>query len=197
MTDPNTGARPGPEPDPALASDAAPEGALPEPGTRRPGETLFAILFVALSAVLLWQAYGISGFDALSGPGTVPMATTAVMVLTAGLVLAQTLRRPLDPGETVRQDILPAAVLLVAAMIGAYAALLVPLGFLPTSALFLIAAVKLLGRRGWAFTLAVSLGSLLIVYLVFRIVFTVLMPAGIVPEGQMLQWVRDFLGGAP
>ena len=183
-------------PDPALASDAAPEGILPEPPTRRPGETLFAAVFVLLSLVLLWQAYGISGFEMLSGPGTVPMATTAIMVLTAGAVLARTIRLPKAAGETVRRHILPGVVLLVAALLAGYAALLVPLGFLPTSALFLIAAIKILSGRGWGFTLLVSLGSLLGIYLIFRIVFTVLMPAGIVPEGEMLQWVRDLMAGA-
>jgi hypothetical protein len=78
----------------------------------------------------------------------------------------------------------------------AYALLLKPLGFLPTSALFLVASVKFLSRRSWAFTLAVSLGSLLAIYLVFRIVFTVLMPAGIVPAGDMIQFFRDLLPGA-
>lgn len=186
--------------DPARASDAAPEGALPElepePASRRPGEALFAAAFLALSLVLLWQAYGISGFTALSGPGAVPMATAAVMALTAALVLARTLRLPRAPGQRVRRDVLPGAVLLIVAMLGLYAALLVPFGFLPTSALFLVAAVKLLGRRGWGHALIVSLGSLALIYLVFRIVFTVLMPAGIVPEGEMIQWVRDLVRGA-
>jgi hypothetical protein len=180
---------------PAQASDAAPKGVLPTPGTRRPGEAVFAVFFVTLSLVLLWQAYGISGLSKLSGPGTVPTAVTAVMVVSAAAVLWQTIRKPTDRGETVRRDVLPGTVLLMAGLLATYGALLVPLGFLPTSALFLVAAIKLLSGRGWGFTLAVALGSLLAIYLIFRIVFTVLMPPGIVPEGQMLQWVRDLMAG--
>lgn len=176
-------------PDTAGTSDPDPLALLPN--LRRPGEAAFAGVFVAMSLVLLWSAYGIAGFEALSSAGAVPMATTAVMLVTAALVLAQTLRRPSDPRETLRRDILPVLILVVMMLLVAYALLLRPLGFLPTSALFLVTAIKLLGRRGWGFTLVTALGSLIAVWLIFRIVFTVLMPAGIVPEGEMLQWVRD------
>lgn len=187
--------------DPALALDALPRGPVPNttegPSTvmRRPGEALFAGFFVLLSLIMLWNAYGISGFEKLSAPGTVPMATTFVMVLTAGLVLASTARRVPDRHETVRRDILPGLVLIMVALLAVYAALLVPLGFLPTSLLFLILTIRLLSKRSWAFAILVAVASLVVIYLVFRIVFTVLMPAGVVPEAQMLQWFRDLSGG--
>ena len=82
----------------------------------------------------------------------------------------------------------------MALLIG-YGLLLEPLGFLPTSALFLIAVVRILGRRGWGWTLAVSLGSLALIWLLFRVVFSVLMPAGIVPEAEFIQIFRDLLNG--
>ena len=172
-------------------SDATPGGYEAE---RRPGELGFAIFLCAASVFLLWNAYGISGFDALSAPGTVPMATTFVMVVSAIIVVLRTARLPMVSGETFRRDILPGVVLIFALFLVAYAVLLRPLGFLPTSALFLIAAIKLLSRRSWAFTLTVSLGSLIAIWLIFRIVFTVLMPAGIVPEAEFIQIFRN-LGG--
>ncbi len=73
--------------------------------------------------------------------------------------------------------------------------LLKPLGFLPTSALFLIFNIKLLGKRSWAWTVSISLGSLILIWIIFRIVFTVLMPAGIVPEAEFIQFFRA-LGGS-
>jgi hypothetical protein len=62
-------------------SDATPGG---EPDRRRPGELGFALALVAASLALLWNAYGIAGFEALSSPGAIPMATSFVMVVTAG-----------------------------------------------------------------------------------------------------------------
>lgn len=165
--------------------------------TRRPGEVGFAILMVALSLFLLYSAYGISGFEALSAPGTVPMATTLVMSIAAGMIALRTLRLPLISGETFMQQILPPVLIIMALLLISYGILLKPLGFLPVSALFLIISIKLLWRQGWGKTLAVALGSLLIIYIVFRIIFTVLMPAGIVPEAELLQSVRNlFAGGA-
>ena len=174
------------------SSDATPGGM---PGKRRPGELLFTVFLVLFSGVLLWNAFGISGFEALSGPGAVPMATAAVMLVSALIVLVHTLPLPRTTDETVMRDILPPLAIVIVLLLVAYGLLLRPLGFLPTSALFLIAAIKILSRRGWGFTVAVSLGSLVLIYLVFRIVFSVLMPAGIVPEGEMLQALRDLFGG--
>ena len=165
------------------------------PKQRRPGELPFAIFLTGLSLFLLYSAFGISGFEALSAPGAIPMATTLAMVITAGMVLAQTLRLGAAPKGIFFRQVLPPFVVVMMAMLVIYAVLLKPLGFLPTSALFLIIAIQLLGRRGWLFSVTTGLFALLIIYLTFRIVFTVLMPAGIVPEGEMLAWFRAVFGG--
>lgn len=174
------------------SSDATPGGMVDK---RRPGETVFTGILVLASLGLLWSAYGISGFEALSGAGSVPMATTAVMVITEAIIFWRTLKLPRAEDETVMQDITPPLVIILALFLVAYGLLLKPLGFLPTSALFLIASIKILSKRSWAFTLTVSIGSLIAIYLIFRIVFTVLMPAGIVPEAEMIQMVRNLLSG--
>jgi hypothetical protein len=184
------------DPDPqAAASDAAPAA---QPGRRRPGELAFAALLVLASLYLLRDAWGIEnsfGPNGLSSPRAIPVAATAVMLLSAALVLGQTVRRPRDSGQSLARDILPPVVLLFAALLLGYGLLLVPLGFLPTSALFLIVAIKRLGKRGWGWTLAVALGSLLMIWLVFRIVFSVLMPTGLMPEAELLQLLRDLASG--
>lgn len=159
--------------------------------TRRPGEAGFTLLMLVASVLLLWNAYGISGFEALSSPGTIPMATTFVMVIAAAMIALRTVRLPRISGETFVAQILPPMIILMTLLLVAYAALLKPLGFLPTSALFLIVSIKILWRRGWRVTLLVSTLTLLGIYIVFRVIFTVLMPAGIVPEGEMLQFFRN------
>lgn len=69
-------------------SDATPGGYTEQ---RRPGELGFAVFLTLASFFLLFTAYGISGFKALSSPGSVPMATTLVMAVSALIV---TIRRP-------------------------------------------------------------------------------------------------------
>lgn len=153
---------------------------------RRPGELVFTLFLIAASLVLLWSAYGIAGFEALSSPGAVPMATTAVMLLAALAVLRQTLARPRGTAETVRRDILPGSVVLTIAMIVSYAVLLRPVGFLPVTTVFLAVMIWALSRRAPWFCIAVSVATVLPIWLVFRIVFSVLMPAGIVPESRII-----------
>jgi hypothetical protein len=174
--------------------DAAPGGGI---GTRRPGELAFAAFLLTASLGLLWSAWGIEnpfGPNGLSAPRSVPVAATLAMAISAGIVALRAARLPLDRAETLARDILPPRVLVMAALLVAYGILLRPLGFLPTSALFLIAAIRILGRRGWPWTISVSLGSLIGIWLIFRIVFSVLMPAGIVPEAELLQLLRDLAG---
>ena len=175
------------------SSDALPGGYT---ARRRPGELVFAVFLAAASLGLLWNAYGIAGFSKLSSPGAIPMATALVMVVTALIVVVRTARQPRVPEETVARDILPGVVILFVGLLIGYALLLRPLGFLPTSALFLIVGLKVLSRRGWGFTLGVSVLSLAIIWLIFRLVFSVLMPAGIVPEAEFVQALRGLFGGA-
>jgi hypothetical protein len=176
-------------------SDATPGGEVHQ---RRPGELLFAAVLLTASLGLLWSAYGIEnpfGPNGLSAPRSIPLAATFAMVVSAAIVLLKTARLPLDRAETIARDILPPVVLIFALFLIAYGLVLRPLGFLPTSALFLIAAIKILAKRGWIWTLTVSLGSLIVIWLIFRIVFSVLMPAGIVPEAEFIQFFRGLGSG--
>ena len=173
-------------------SDATPGGYVQR---RRPGELGFAIFLTLASLYLLFEAYGISGFEALSAPGAIPMATTAVMAVSALIIVIRTAPLPRVTSESIRQDILPMLVIAFIALLIVFGLLLKPLGFLPTALLFLVASIKLLARKGWGYTIAVSVGSLVLIWIVFRVVFTVLLPAGIVPEAEFLQFLRNIRHG--
>lgn len=162
---------------------------------RRPGELVFNILMVLGSLFLLWSAYGISGFEALSAPGAVPMVTTAAMVICALIILRDTLRKSPITGEKLERDILPLPVVVTIAMIAAYALLLKPLGFVPTSLLFLVVMIRYLARCSLLRAVLLSVMIVALIYLVFRLVFTVLMPAGIVPEAEIIAWVKGLFAG--
>lgn len=173
-------------------SDATPGGYAEK---RRPGELGFALFLTAASLFLLYSAYGISEFEALSAPGAIPMATTFVMAVSALLVTVRTSRLPRVTTETLSKDILPGMVILFVAFLILFGLLLKPLGFVPTAALLLTVAIKVLAQKGWGYTLAVSLGSLIAIWIIFRVVFTVLLPAGIVPEAEFIQFFRTLLSG--
>lgn len=162
---------------------------------RKPGELAFAVFLAGASLLLLWSAYGISGFESLSAPGAIPLATTATMVVTSIIILKRAIATKAGLDGSFFGTVFPVRIALIVGMLLAYAVALRPLGFLPTSALFLVLSIKYLSNRSWAFSISIGLVSLICIYLVFRIVFTVLMPAGIVPEGQMLAWVRNLLSG--
>jgi putative tricarboxylic transport membrane protein len=155
----------------------------------------FAIFLMLASLFLLYSAYGISGFKALSSPGSVPMATTLVMVVSSFIIALRTSRLSKVAHETLSKDILPVMVILFIGFLVIFGLLLKPLGFVLTAALFLTIAIKVLARRGWGYTLTVALGSLVVIWIVFRVVFTVLLPAGILPEAEFIQFFRNLMSG--
>jgi putative tricarboxylic transport membrane protein len=161
---------------------------------RRPGELVFNLIMVLGSLFLLWSAFGISGFEALSAPGAVPMVTSATMLVCAGLILRETLAKSKVTGEKLQRDILPLSVVVTIGAVVGYALLLKPLGFLPTSFVFLLVLIRFLAGYSLFRSALLAAGIVLVVYLIFRIVFTVLMPAGIVPEGEIIAWVKALIG---
>jgi hypothetical protein len=144
---------------------------------------------------LLAKAYGISGFESLSSPGALPMAAAGTMAATSLIIAVKTWRAPAVGGETIATHILPGAVVAGIAAVTAYAFMLVPIGFLLTSFLFLLVLIRVLSRRSLFFCAWVAAANVLLIYLVFRIIFTVLMPEGIVPEREILAWLGRLLSG--
>lgn len=162
---------------------------------RRPGELVFNLCMIAGSAFLLYSAYGISGFEALSAPGAVPMVASAIMLVCAALVLRETLRKGAVTGEKLERDILPMPVVVTVALIVGYVLLLQPLGFLTTSVVFLTAMIRYLAKASLLRSVVLAVLIVAVIYAIFRLIFTVLMPAGIVPEGEIIAAIKAILSG--
>lgn len=162
---------------------------------RRPGELAFAILMVLISLVLFWQAYRISGFASKSSPGAFPLAVTAVMVITAFVGLLKTMAAPAGDGSfaAFRAEIIPNIVIAFGLLVLAYGFFLESLGFLLSSLVFLFGGILLLYRRGIGPALGWALVSIVGVYVIFRLVFKVILPEGVVPERRILAVIGDFL----
>lgn len=155
------------------------------PRERKPGEVVFTILLVVVSAFLMWQAFGISGFQSVSSAGMFPMLAGLTMTVTAVVVLVDQLKGAKSTGDrtgsrwaTFRSAVLPREVMAGALAVLAYMLLLESLGFLLSSYLFLVLAMRLFGSRRWILNLVVSAASLGIIHLVFRTVFSVVLPKG-------------------
>lgn len=161
--------------------------------SRLPGEGFFAILMAGISGFALWKAWGISGFSALSAPGTFPMAVAAVMLVASLVIVAKTVRLPKSATVTGLSAVLPWRVVFLIAIVIGYALAIQPLGFLPTSFLFLMIAMQVLAGGRLLRNAGIALLCLVLVYAVFRLLFSVLMPEGIVPEREIMAWVRTLL----
>ena len=150
---------------------------------RLPGELTFMVLAVAISAFMLWAAYGISQFESISSPGVFPMLCAALLLITGLMSLVKTAKARLQlEGETFFQHfarkLAPLQLVLFTALIVAYALTLEILGFLLGSYLFLLLSMQVLGSKRIGLNLLVSAVVLAAIFVVFQTAFSVVLPVG-------------------
>jgi putative tricarboxylic transport membrane protein len=162
--------------------------------TRRSGEIAFNITLLGFSLFMFWKAWQISGFSALSSAGAFPMAMSAIMVASSAIVLFRSARLPSPGGglAAFRREVLPSAVLVFAILILIYSLILKSLGFLLASFVFLLVSIWFLERRSLGRTLLLAVVSIVGVYVIFRLVFQVVLPEGVIPERAILAVISDF-----
>jgi putative tricarboxylic transport membrane protein len=151
---------------------------------RVPGAALFHALLLGGSTFLLWQAFRISGFQSWSSAGIFPMLAAATMLVT-GLIATGALRRRRMPADAAAGGmrgfiarVVPPPLAGGVVAVAGYMLLLQPLGFLLSSLLFLVLAMRLFGSTRWGVNIAVSVASLAGIHLVFSTVFSVVLPKG-------------------
>jgi hypothetical protein len=141
---------------------------------RPPGEAVFAWAMVLLGVFVCWQAGGIGYFDSPSAAGVFPLAAGLAMTLAALVAAASATRR----GARGSGPVLPRDVAAIGVLVLGYMAVLEAVGFITASLLFLLLAIAWLQRGGWLRAALVSAAAVGIVWVVFRLAFRVILPAG-------------------
>lgn len=149
---------------------------------RRPGEVTFALILLVTSLLALWEAFTISGFSSLSGPGVFPMLAAATMVVCSLGVLVQdrALAPSYDGGAAGAffETILPPRLLVFTAMIALYMLSLGRAGFFVSSFVFLFAGFWFLDRSSLLRAGIMSAASVAAIWVIFRYIFAVVLPRG-------------------
>jgi hypothetical protein len=149
-----------------------------------PGETAFGYLMLAFSLFLLYQTYKIAGFSSISSGGAYPMFAAALMVIGSAAIVIRNRRSPkveasgpTEEWRRFRREVAPPYPLVgYVGIIVLYMLLIEPLGFNISSFLFLFGSFAYLYRKGIWLALGLSFGSVVIIYVVFRLVFRVILP---------------------
>lgn len=152
------------------------------PETRLVGELAFGLLLLALSLVIAYLAYGISGFSSLNSAGAFPLGISFVMVASALWCLGESL---LSKPATVKgmtalkqfcREHLPVRVVVFLGMAVAYLMLMDWVSFYVATFVFTTACIVYLRRGGVLLALGVSTLALAVIYLLFTLVFSVYLP---------------------
>lgn len=165
---------------------------------RRPGEMLFSLLLVIFSVTAFWQSYAISGFKGLSEPGVFPMLASAAMLLSSIVILvdvfklkqAQINGRPIGWQQGIskfHKEVVPLRLMVMLFLIAAYVIATPLFGFVISSAAFLLLSFWYLWKKRIFISIALTVVSLAIIYIIFRIVFQVVLPQGSLIQGTFMQ----------
>ena len=151
------------------------------PNELRPGEKIFSILLVLFSGFLFFESYKISQFKSLVTSGAMPMFASTLMFVSSIFILINTFSK----NKTLKQNsfqvikyLFPLRFILFVLLIFLYTFVIQYLGFLLASGIFLFISVWSLWEKGPLPAILISLSSIAIIYLLFRIVFKVILPIG-------------------
>lgn len=135
------------------------------------------LFFFLLSSYVCWQSLRLGlGTMHRPGPGFMPFYSGAVLGVLSAALLVLGFFRHAEEGEPWERWF---RILLVAVSLFGFTELLEVLGFLPCTFLFIGFLLKVVERRGWGFSLAVSLLVSIVSYVVFDILLKAQLPAGI------------------
>lgn len=145
---------------------------------RKPGEIVFASLWIVLGALGYYFALGMTS-DSYAAPSVFPKLASTVIILCGIVTLIKAVRRekpgPEEPG--VFKYLLPHDVLVMIILIILYCFALPNLHFFPSSFAFLVAGMVYLYRGKKIIQSAViSACTLAVLIAIFRYVFLVMLP---------------------
>lgn len=156
----------------------------PQPRRREPGELVFGYLMLAVAVFLFYKSYTIAKFSSLSSAGSFPLLATGIMVVSALVILVKAHRTaPADTGghsltATFLRSVTPRHFLVFLALTLLYTALISPIGFLAASFLYLVATMLYLYERKIPLVLGIAVVTLVSMYVIFQLAFTVVLPKG-------------------
>ena len=154
-----------------------------ETGDRPVGPFVFGAGLVLTSGLLLTQVMKIpaDGFSP-QGPRFFPLVAISLLLVLSLVYVGQQVAAVREgrslPAEPFHH--MPAAAILVGLLI-AYAFLLGPIGYVPATSVFFVAAARTMGSRQLPRDIVVGIGLSLLVYLTFTRALGVFLPQGVFP----------------
>lgn len=167
----------------------------PNESGKKPGESLFGFALLIFSLFVFYNAYKISGFSSLSSPGSFPLAASAVMCLSACFIIIKNVKTSLLPNMSFFKDVLPLSIVTVVALLLVFSLALEHTGFVLAAVVFEFVMLLSFYKRKVSSALLITVVSIVVIYVIFRLVFQVVLPEGILPEREIIAWFKTLLGG--
>jgi len=143
------------------------------------GEPAFGLVLFVLGVVALTQVRVIPGGDgwSVSGPRFVPLLVCSAWVVLAALYVGQAARRMDQPSD---RGFDSTALLLMATLVG-YAYIVIPLGYVLSTALSFVVTTRVLGSRELVRDVVVGVLMAVVVYFAFTELLSIRLPRGVLP----------------
>lgn len=154
-----------------------------KPDKLQAGERAFDWLLLIFSLAVFYQAYQITGFSSINSAGAFPIGLSLIMIASSVAVLVGHHRKarpdtrgPLHELIVFLNEHFPPVVLTFSALAIVYLAVIRPLGFFPSTFIFLALAFIFLRRGKIVSSLVISAFAIAVIYGLFTLVFRVYLP---------------------
>ncbi|WP_395454382.1 tripartite tricarboxylate transporter TctB family protein [Azospirillum melinis] len=164
----------------------SPEGA-PGPGAPRSADIAAGIIVavVAIAAIIVSRDFPTTGLDSDVGPARFPLIYAGILVvLSAILVIGRLLPSRRNQERTAAERAQPATgfrfapVAIGVVATAAYIYLISLVGYIPTTVVFLIGMMRLMGQRSWIRVPLLAVGITAFLYLIFLYGLQIPLPVG-------------------
>ncbi|HWV10745.1 MAG TPA: tripartite tricarboxylate transporter TctB family protein [Pseudomonas sp.] len=146
------------------------------------GERTFCVLLVILSVAVLYQAYLIAGFSSVSSPGAFPLGISIVMLISSVRVLYELRGKERqssswsDAFKRFNHEHFPRHIVVFTLLSIAYLAAIQWVSFYVSTFVFLMASIVYLRRGKLLSALFAATVSVLTIYALFTLAFSVYLP---------------------
>ena len=137
------------------------------------------IIVIAIAAIAVSRGFPMTGAEVDVGPGRFPLIYAGVLIVLSMILIVQALRRrPSAAGADASAPINPVRIITGIIATGVYIVAISYLGYVPTTIVFLIGTMRLMGMRHivWGPVIAVAMTAFL--YIVFVYGLSVPLPLG-------------------
>lgn len=156
--------------------------------TKLTSDVSFNLILALISVFFFYQSFHITDDGSLGSSASIPIMACGMMLLSSLITLFKSFKL-----DSLNKTIIPRTVYFVLISILVYSIAIEVIGFIITSFIFIAVLIFFINKSAATRSIFLSFMVVVITYLVFRIIFKVMLPEGVIPEREILFYLKSVI----